>query len=138
MDSVVAAGLNTRGLVSLVEGATAGRATGVDDDATMGARSALDDLGDRFGVVRDSRADRVGGIVADDGLLATHAQAFFDGEKQAAGCSELTGDADQQLAVTVPGDGRVCFAILAEDITGDVDGILVAALTEGPASPERL
>jgi hypothetical protein len=119
------------GSVYLVQGAAVGRARAVTVDNDAAARSALNDLGDGLG--RLARADMVGAVVADDGLVATQAQAFLDGPQQTASGAVLARDAHKHFFVVLLVDDREGFALLAEDVVGDVAGVRQAAVAKRAA-----
>ena len=136
--------LHALGLVLVVEGAAAGRAARgrVDDDPTglEGARLALDDLVADDGLLagRTARGNGVGPVVADDGGLhsgslvgaALHAQTVFDGQEETTDGAAVARHLDQRGLAGLAVDDGVGLAVLAVDVVGDVESVLMTALAE--------
>lgn len=144
--------LHTISRISLVQRATAGRAArgGIDDDPTTlgGARLPLDDLI----VCRLHRRrlcnpatgwDKVGSVVTDDRgggldllllllllLPAMQAQSILNRKQESTHGNRAARDAHHGGLVGFAAHHGVCLAILAVDVVGHVQSVLVSTATE--------
>lgn len=134
----VLAALLTVSAVGFVERAPVGRRSRVYNDAAASARGTLDDLGDGLGGGGAARANHVVLVVANNGLFTVQAQTFFDSEEQTARGLEATRNAHQHQLVPLLVNGRKGLAVPAENVVGNVTGVLQAALAEGASLAESV